>query len=160
MKTKIFLFLLFFSTTLLQAQIINIPDSVFKSMLIEEDVDTNDDGEIQVSEALEVLNLNISPFGGDPKIENLEGIQYFTNLISLDFSRNLITTFDASIYPNLDYLKGYGNNLSSVNLNGLNNLTYLNLRANDLTNIDLNSLSNLDILFLGSNNLINVNLQL
>lgn len=159
MKIKITFLFLFLTSGILFSQIINIPDPVFKAKLIEEGVDTNNDGEIQESEALAVLDLDILAYGGEPQIENLEGIQFFTNLISLDFSNNLITSFDASIYPNLDYLRAYGNNLSTVSLNNLNNLTYLNLRTNNLTNINLNSLSNLDMLFLGHNNLLNVDLS-
>jgi len=159
MKNSILLFILLLSSGLLFSQIVNIPDPVFKSRLIEEGVDTNNDGEIQESEALAVTDLDVLAYASEPKIGSLEGIQYFTNLVSLDFSRNLITSFDASIYPNLDYLRAYGNNLNSINLNGLDDLTFLHLNNNNLTNVNLNSLVNLDILFLGNNNLLDVDLS-
>ena len=72
--------LLFFLTcTFLNAQIVNIPDPNFKNALIDEGVDTNNDGEIQVSEAEAVLNLNVN----DRNISSLEGIQSFINLEEL-----------------------------------------------------------------------------
>ncbi|MFN3640336.1 MAG: T9SS C-terminal target domain-containing protein, partial [Flavobacterium sp.] len=81
-----------FSTTILfllsgflsQAQIINIPDANFKAKLLEASpsntiarntqnqyfkIDSNNDGEIQLSEALEVYGLNLN----NANIESLEG---------------------------------------------------------------------------------------
>lgn len=57
---NIYTFLFLLSCTFLNAQIVNIPDANFKNALIDEGVDTNNDGEIQVSEAEVVLNLNVS----------------------------------------------------------------------------------------------------
>ncbi len=75
------------------AQMVNIPDSAFKFALVnlpvvdttgnglpDSDVDTNDDGEIQVTEAEATQNLRFSNFG----IESLEGIQSFINLYKLN----------------------------------------------------------------------------
>ena len=66
------------------AQIVNIPDPNFKTALIDEGVDTNNDGEIQVSEAEAVLSLNVS----NRAISSLEGIQSFINLEDLFCSNN------------------------------------------------------------------------
>jgi hypothetical protein len=84
-----------------KAQIVNIPDANFKAKLLEASpsnqiastqtpdinanvttfskIDTNDDGEIQVSEALAIkwLSVRIS------SISDLTGIESFTNLITL-----------------------------------------------------------------------------
>ena len=88
--------LLLFISTLCSAQIINIPDVNFKNKLLAADasnfscacigssadtcvpgvIDTNGDGEIEVSEAQTVAILQVN--GLD--ISDLTGIEYFTNL--------------------------------------------------------------------------------
>ena len=108
MKKLYFLFFLtigFFGN----AQIVNIPDSNFKAMLLSANpsnfiastelptylssndswtvsnyhvIDTNGDGEIQVIEAQSIKYLTIA---GDTTISDLTGIQAFINLHSLIF---------------------------------------------------------------------------
>ena len=71
------------------AQIINFPDPNFKNALVntkcvstngnsggEIDSDLNNDGEIDVSEALMVMDLEID----SALIYNLDGLEYFKNL--------------------------------------------------------------------------------
>lgn len=81
--------LLFFATTLLcQGQIVNIPDPNFKNALVNglsvnfdgsymrvSNADTNNDGEIQVSEAEAVLGLFVDSEG----IDSLIGLEAFIN---------------------------------------------------------------------------------
>ena len=68
-------------------QIVNIPDGNFKAKLITQGVDTNNDSEIQLTEAqvASALDLRFS------SISSLEGIQYFSTLSYLDCSDNLLT---------------------------------------------------------------------
>lgn len=68
-------------------QIVPIPDVNFKSKLIQLGIDTNNDGEIQQSEAQIRLGLDIA----NSNISSLEGLQYFTNLTDLICSNNLMT---------------------------------------------------------------------
>ncbi|RXR22848.1 DUF7619 domain-containing protein [Flavobacterium stagni] len=91
------------------AQIINFPDANFKAKLLQAStsnniaigtglnaikIDSNNDGEIQQSEALTVRELNIS----NGSISNLEGIQFFTTLKSLNFAQNPVSSYN---YPQL-----------------------------------------------------------
>ena len=101
MKKLYFLFFFAFSF-LANAQIINIPDANFKAKLLEasssnyiastEDInntggafnytaiDTNNDGEIQVSEALAIKYLNVGPYQtSNSNIRNLIGIEALTS---------------------------------------------------------------------------------
>ena len=91
MKNVIILLLLTFCVNG-YGQIINFPDLNFKNALVntkcvdtdgdgfgDEDVDLNDDGEIDVDEALKVINLNI----GGRQISSLNGIENFINLKEL-----------------------------------------------------------------------------
>ena len=96
---KIYFLLLFF-TSIIQAQIVNIPDAEFKQILVSANynnqiasaneggaymtIDSNNDGEIQMDEALMVRALNLEGYN----ISNLTGIEYFTNLINF---KNFIT---------------------------------------------------------------------
>ena len=59
MKTIIILIILTLYFNISNGQIVNIPDANFKNALIDEGVDTNNDGEIQVSEAEAVISLNV-----------------------------------------------------------------------------------------------------
>jgi len=92
-KTLLLTALICFSFT--QAQIVNIPDDEFKNKLLNANlynyiatdgnsnsiiIDINNDGEIQVSEALNVYGLDLnSPYNSDD-IYNLTGIGAFINL--------------------------------------------------------------------------------
>ena len=69
--------------TIRQNSIINIPDAVFKQYLID-NFDSNKDGMLSRSEALEVSFINV--YTDD--IESLEGLEYFSNLVSLVASPN------------------------------------------------------------------------
>ena len=53
------LFILFFLPIFLNAQVVNIPDPNFLAALIEEGVDTDGDGMIQLSEAEAVIELSV-----------------------------------------------------------------------------------------------------
>src|SRR5690606_36947490 len=125
--------LIFFATTLsCQGQIVNIPDANFKNALVNglsvnvdgsymrvADADTNNDGEIQVSEADAVLGL----FVDSKNIVSLIGLEYFINLERLEF----------------DY-----NDVQNVNLNTLSRLKWLDCYSNQLTEIDLTSNQDLE----------------
>ena len=94
-------------TTFCNAQIINIPDANFKAKLLQASpfneiasienpiydisnnsitianystIDTNGDGEIQISEAVMIKYLNLSQIIVSSNITSIVGIEYFTNL--------------------------------------------------------------------------------
>lgn len=83
---KLYFLLFFVFSFIANAQIVNIPDANFKTKLVNLGVDTNNDGDIQITEADQVSYLNLS----DQNISNLEGINYFVNLNYLDFSGILL----------------------------------------------------------------------
>ncbi|MFT3796396.1 T9SS type A sorting domain-containing protein [Flavobacterium sp.] len=146
------------------AQIVNIPDPVFKMVLVNSSnvdpnsffynvakdlagnplaIDANDDGEIQESEAAQVSFLWISP-GFDPNVYSFVGIQSFVNLREIRFYGNPITTLDLSGMSSIQKLKIEGmSTLTQVNLTGLTGL--LDLYVNQVPNANIN--------FTGVNNL-------
>lgn len=169
------------------AQTINIPDANFKGMLLNASpdnsiatnsshfaitIDTNGDGEIQVSEALQVYQLQID----NANISDLTGIEYFTNLTNLNCSYNQLTslgtvlslpnltalycnhnqftTLDVSGITTLTQLACNNNSITSLTLN--NNLTYLNCSNNPLGTLDVSALTDLVNLQCNSNSLSNL----
>ena len=167
MKKLYFLLLLFSGTV--SAQIVNIPDANLKAVLLNSStsnsiasnayptttssyikVDANGDGEIQVSEALNVYYLHLSSSG----ISDLTGIEQFTNLRFLNCASNELVTIDnVNALTNLIVLVCNDNNLSSLNLITLTNLTDLSCAQNQLTTLDVSALSNLTTLYCYSNQL-------
>lgn len=142
----IYLFILTSLTfSLTQAQIVDIPDANFKNALVntncvdtnddgtlDADADLNDDGEIQVSEALQVLYLTV--WVSD--ITNISGIEEFTNLIRFNCEHNDLTELDLSQNVNLEEIRCTGNDIINLTINGLNNLLDLRCSGNALTQIN------------------------
>ncbi len=81
MKKHYIAFLLFFGT-IASAQVINFPDPEFKAHLVNQGIDLNADGEIEVSEAEQFNSLYI--YGNS--LTSVEGLQYFVNLESLNIT--------------------------------------------------------------------------
>ncbi|MEY8849995.1 T9SS type A sorting domain-containing protein [Psychroserpens sp. XS_ASV72] len=161
MKQLYILILLFVPFFALNAQIIDIPDPNFKNALVntncvdadgngsfESDADTNDDGEITLTEALAISHLRIR----QNSIVSLNGIENFTNLVHLDCSWNELTTLDISaLATNLEEFYCSGNLLTPFNFNALINLTRLECSTMQLTELDVSALTNLKSLHCGGN---------
>ncbi len=146
-KTLLLLSLLF--AGIMQAQIVNIPDANFKNYLLSSNlastfiIDTNDDGEIQISEALAVTTLQIFEY---PEItgifDSFEGLEAFTNLNYLHVITNGTTNLDLSVLTLLENIV-IQSNLGSVDLSGLSNLLYVKIDSTHLTSLNLTGLDNL-----------------
>ena len=158
MKKLYFLFFLIIGF-LGNAQIVNIPDASFKAQLLAANpsssiasneipspysvntycsIDTNGDGEIQVVEAQNIKWLKLSNL--IHRINDLTGIEYFTNLNYIDVSNNNLITIDFSQNTSLKVIIAHYNyQLTSINVNGLINLKDLFLAYCGLINLDLTS---------------------
>lgn len=124
---KIVLLLLIFMSQISLAQIVNIPDANFKAALIEAGVDTNGDGEIQVSEAENTINLSLL----QENIQSVEGIASFINLRELNLSFNELDSHEIHDLPNLEYLYLSGNDYITLQISNLPKLIYLQCDRND-----------------------------
>ena len=150
MKIKIIFSLIVF-TTICNAQIVTIPNSTFKSKLVNSTIlnqraknlsgnyfaiDANADGEIQVSEAAQVSYSYISQNNGYG-IYSLVGINEFPNLTYFSCS-------DANLYEldihGLQYLE-----LINVIYSGIDIATLYNLPALKTLSIWYNNLTQLDV---------------
>lgn len=139
MKNLLVFFLLF--TGMVKAQIVNIPDANFKGRLISLGFDTNNDGDIQLTEAENITMLNVS----ESNTSDLTGIMSFSNLTILYCSYNTISDLNVSGLSNLQILDCSNNQLTSINLTGVSNLSSLICSYNQLTTLNgvSSSISNL-----------------
>lgn len=142
-KIYLALLFLFLGIISLKAQIVNIPDPNFKTALIDEGVDTNGDGEIQVSEAQAecCLNVNFS------NISSMEGIQSFINLITLNCRNNPISALDVSALGALQLIEFGATDITEIDFTNNPSLSVINARDGMLTSITLNNpnLTNVDL---------------
>lgn len=139
-------------------------------------IDTNDDNEISISEAQEVMDIDCA----DSEIPSLEDIKYFSNLeilvcngnqlpsldvsqnvklVGIDCSFNEITTLDLSKNINLSWLGCSSNKLSNVDLSNNAELTQLICFSNEITSIDFSKNSKLSYLTCHSNDISTLDLS-
>lgn len=156
---SLFTLLLFFISN---AQILNIPDTAFKAKLLEasssnfiasnetpdlngnvtsfNSIDTNADGEIQVSEASSIKYLRLNSVF----MSSFEGINGFTSLQFLRVEGSFLTNVNVSSLTNLVFLVCSNNTqLANISVTGLTNLKSLLCVNNILTNINVGSLTSL-----------------
>ena len=186
---KILILVLLFSGYI-QAQIVNIPDANFKAKLLSSNtfntiaygnggylkIDQNNDGEIQVAEAMVIDSLNV-PFSS---IVDFSGISDFTNLKKINCSNNQISnlnvtnlsllqelycsnncmgTLSVNGLSNLKILEANTICVSNFNLSGLTSLEYFSCTYNSLSALDVSQLSALKILNCGYNNLVSLSIS-
>ncbi|MFV8344336.1 hypothetical protein [Flavobacterium sp. XS2P39] len=127
MKKSYFLLISLCFLTTVKSQIISIPDVNFKAQLLKSDgvysqigynsrfdpikIDTNSNGEIEVSEALNIYGLTLESYSD---ISDLTGIEYFSNLFFLNCNNNKLTSLNLNNLLNLNYLRCNGNLLTSL----------------------------------------------
>ena len=172
MKQNYFLLLLFFSQLFL-SQIINFPDPNFKARLLQSNstnyiaadlmgnatkIDQNNDGEISISEAMNISKISISaethPINyliyyssmAGYNISSLEGINSFKNLKILECKNNNLTSIDFKDLVNLEQIYCQNNKISEFrNFNDVNKLYIISCLYNLLTNLDFSqSARNID----------------
>jgi uncharacterized repeat protein (TIGR01451 family) len=152
MKKLLLLMLLF--TGIVKAQIVNIPDTNFKAKLIALGVDTNNDGQIQNSEAIDRVGLDVS----NSNIADLTGIRSFLSIQSLNCSNNQLSTLNLSGLNDLFSFDCSNNAISAINFTGVN-LNIFVCEFNQLSSLNINSMTNLELLNCNNNNLSSLNLS-
>ena len=121
---------------------ISVPDTIFKAYLVE-NFDTNSDGEISKTEALEVTSINVR----FKKITSLLGIEWFTNIDSLNCGHTYITSLNLFHNNKLKYINtAFNQNLLGINVSTCKFLRKLDCELNSLCS--LNVLNNIDLEYL------------
>lgn len=135
---RIFLLLTFCCILLFsaEAQIVNIPDANFKNALLNHNpvINTNNDGEIQVSEAVVFTDTIKVP---NKNILTITGIEAFVNIVALNCEQNQITNLPISALANLKVLRCSNNKLTSLSFNNPALISELKCSANQLTALPL-----------------------
>lgn len=151
MEKKYFALIFLMVVSWCNAQIINFPDPNFKARLLAAapglqiaygiggsiKIDTNNDGEIQVSEALMVTGLWLY----NANINNIGGLENFVNLREINCYGNSIATMDLSPLTQLTRVNISNNHITSLNVTGLSQVEWLNCHFNELTSLDLTGMT-------------------
>jgi Leucine-rich repeat (LRR) protein len=116
---------------------VNIPDANLKAALLADtDVNTNQDAEIQCTEA--------EAYAGElslkyRQIADATGLEKFINVTVLDISNNKLTSLDVSANAALVELDCRYNSLTNLGVSGATALTTLDCSYNLLLNIDVSA---------------------
>ncbi len=163
--------------------IISIPDSNFRTALINHDINHSTSygitdfgsGTVNVPDLSVVTELKLAPLSGDTsKIRDLTGIGSFTDLEklychdneidSLDLSNNTkliyldcvksdIRYLDVSGCSDLEVIRAYINNLNTIDVSQNPYLTFLHFTFNNLESLDVSQNTLLEILYVNFNDL-------
>lgn len=138
-----------------KAQTISFPDKNFKEALLAVGVDTNNDGNIQKSEAAKVKKLYVNNAG----ITSLVGIKNFTSLEDFGFFENKVKSLDLEGMKSLKFIYGFRNEITQVKLKGCANLVEVALDNNLLSTFDLTGFNELVEIDINWNQLQSVNVS-
>ena len=124
---KLYFLVLFVLSFVAEAQIVNIPDANFKAKLLSASsnnyiaqnasganvkIDTNDDNQIQINEAISISQLNVA----SSNISSLTGIEDFVNLTQLICDSNQLTSLNVTQNIALEILSCNFNPITSLNV--------------------------------------------
>ena len=122
------------------AEVVTIPDANFKAALLADtDINTNDDDEIQVTEAEATGDMDVSGHN----IADLTGIEAFTDLNFLNVSDNDLTELDLSNNTELNEIFAANNQLSTLAL-PVAYVISLDVRNNQLSSLDVSQYADLE----------------
>lgn len=153
MKNILTIFI-FFIVGSINAQIINFTDANFKAKLVSASIsntvaldingnsiiiDSNNNNEIEESEALLVYTLDVS----SSNIVSVQGLYHFTSLMQLFCNNNQLTILDVSSNINLYYINCSNNFLTTIDTSSINDLGFgINCNNNLLTSLNLKGIGN------------------
>ncbi len=150
---KITFLLFIFIQGAIQAQIIDFPDENLKNALLNHSpaIDMNNNGEIEVSEAVNFTNNHL--FLQSKDITDITGLENFTSTERFILSHNDITSIDISALFWVKDISLNGNELTEIDLSSNIDLEKLSIGNNELSSIDISNNENLTHLSAGGNDL-------
>lgn len=113
-------------------------DDAFKTFC--QQFDSDNDGILSTMEAEEVTSLNVASMG----IGSLAGIEYFTEITSLNCATNQLTTLDVSGLEELATLACQSNQLTSLDISGCTALNNLMCAYNRMATLDASDMADPD----------------
>ena len=105
--------------------------------------DANGDGKVSMEEANAVKKFVCN----NQQVASVKGIEYFSNIESLNLEYNQITALDLKSFHNLNYLSVRENGLKEIDLSKAPKLTFANVSFNyNLTSLDVSKNTELKML--------------
>ena len=132
----------------------HFPDANFRACILDA-ADANEDGVLSVLEARNCKGLNIEKYG----IQDLTGIEYFTELTYLNVSRNALTALNLKQNTSLETLDCSQNQLTTLDVTGNVYLVDLKCTGNALTALTLTRNPRLEYLDCEGNQLSSLNVS-
>ena len=145
----------------------NFPDETFRNY-VKDNFDSVSDGVLTEAEIKNIKEIDVSGelvnqsggvFVTTGTVTTLEGIEYFTELETLECNYNQIKTLDLNHTTKLKTLRCMSNQLETLNVNGCTSLEKLICRKNKLTSLDVRGCTSLNYLHADINNLVTINLS-
>ena len=124
----------------------NFPDQKFRDY-VKQNLDTDGDYNLSAEEIEKVTAINVN----NKKITSLTGIEYFTNLQTLNCYSNQLTELDVSNNTELTTLSCSYNRLTSLDVSDAKALATLYCDNNNLTSLDVSNNTKLATLNCDSN---------
>jgi Leucine-rich repeat (LRR) protein len=154
---KNFLWCLLGILSLAQSQNISFADTNFKKALLTHDpyIDKNNDKEISQLEAEAVRELKLA----SKNIKSLDGIEYFTQLNTIDCSANQLTSISFPKNDGLEYLDCSSNQLTSIGIDSNGVLHDLYCQDNLLSSFKVSPTAPLMNLYCDSNKFVTMDLS-
>lgn len=127
----------------------NFPDEAFRIFVGSKDIDTDQNGFLSDEEIAKVKEIDVENKG----IKSLKGIEYFTELETLNCARNELKELDVTKNTKLMYLQTRNNQLTALDVTKNTELTNLYCHGNQLTALDVTKNTKLEVLGVWSNQL-------
>ena len=119
---------------------VEITDANLTTLLLQNGVDTDNDGKISEEEAAAVTDLNLAAEGSEAKISDITGLEKFVNLKTLVLSGHYISDITpVQALAGLTKLDVSDNSLSKADFSALTLLEELNISDNSFSKIDLSN---------------------
>ncbi len=144
---KLILILLTFVPFITKAQVTLIPDSTFEQLLINLNIDSDGilNGQMLTSDAQNITQLNLYTGGSGFRIQNMSGIESFTNLESIEGDFHAFNTINLTNLSKLKSIILPSNWIGNINLLSNTELEYLSIGNGELEFMQYNGIGYLDL---------------
>ena len=137
----------------------NFPDDYFRAWVLS-NINGAEDGYLTSSELDAVLEIDCSGKSNNRgNIQDLKGIEFFTNLKKVEFLYNNVSNIDVSRNTKLTHLSASFNLLTKIDISKNHELTWLSCNGNKLNKLDVSNNPELLHLYCGSNELMTIDLH-
>lgn len=127
----------------------NFPDKAFRDLIMTSEFDLDQNMMIDHREIAQILVLRCPQHD----IKSLKGVEFFTKLVEVDCSKNLLTELDLSKNTHLQILDCRMNDLTKLNISKCSELTSLNCSQNKISKLNLTKMEALNSLNCSQNQL-------